>query len=459
MAQEIRIKGYYDSLKEKNFVDSNFMCKLGMEFLLSNLLFKGDLKKVLYSKEDIAFRRRVETLGNGDVSKGQSYSYLNLDLPFAIYSQSSTIEEDDRGGTQNAYQIVKGLIDPFSGIVTKAAAVKVTYEATIFFARREDINIASQLLYWEKTPKAPLYYVVEHEICGQRLDIPVFITVETIDSNPEYNEKDWLQKSKIFPMKATFTIRTYQTLIEDIDNHIKLPLRFSGLYAYNDEEVVFTQKTSLIWADAKWTQHAHFSTDEEQKVHLVKDSVAANENFKKELKNLRPTKNNAVMKDDGTVLAIEDGDMLYKDSSNLEKKLLHEGKAIRETKDNIIKDVVEGYFNEDRDCQLLEFHQNEDETTETSITVDWKIKPEDEPNFRKIVFYVPGVTEAQIEDVNVSSLKINGVYPGSDYDLTMIVYSKYDTKLTYTLKLKTKGEKILSNKLSDLLIGKTFTGF
>lgn len=165
------------------------------------------------------------------------------------------------------------------------------------------------------------------------------------------------------------------------------------------------------------------------------------------------------MKDDGTVLAIEDGDMLYKDSSNLEKKLLYEGKAIRETKDNIIKDVVEGYFNEDRDCQLLEFHQNEDETTETSITVDWKIKPEDEPNFRKIVFYVPGVTEAQIEDVNVSSLKINGVYPGSDYDLTMIVYSKYDTKLTYTLKLKTKGEKILGNKLSDLLVGKTFTGF
>ena len=48
--QELKIKGYYDSLRDKNFVDTNFMCKLGMEFLLSSLFFKGDLGKVIYSK-------------------------------------------------------------------------------------------------------------------------------------------------------------------------------------------------------------------------------------------------------------------------------------------------------------------------------------------------------------------------------------------------------------------------
>ena len=93
MAQEVKINGYYDSLREKNFIDTNQMCKLGMEFLLSNLLFKGDLNKVLYSKEDIAFRKRVEMLGNGDVGKGQDYSYINLDLPFAIYSQNASYED------------------------------------------------------------------------------------------------------------------------------------------------------------------------------------------------------------------------------------------------------------------------------------------------------------------------------------------------------------------------------
>lgn len=459
MAQEVKINGYYDSLREKNFIDTNQMCKLGMEFLLSNLLFKGDLNKVLYSKEDIAFRKRVEMLGNGDVGKGQDYSYINLDLPFAIYSQNASYEEDDRGSTQNAFQIVKGLIDPFTGIITKAAAVKVSYEATIFFARRADVNIASQLLYWEKTPAAPLYFIVEHEICGQPLEIPVFMTIDSIDSNPEYAEKDWLEKSKIFPIKVGITIRTYQTLIEDIDNHIKLPLRFSGLYGYNDEEVVFTQKTSLIWADAKWSQHEHFQIDEDKKINLIKEAEIVNDTAKKAVKDMPNHIKNSKNIKSGEILKIEDGDALYKDSSNLTKRLLHEGKAIRESTDRIIKDTVEGYFNEDRDCQLIEFHQNNEKTTENHITIEWKIKPEDEGNFKNLTVYIPGVIEENITDVDVHSLEINGVFPGSEYRATIIVYSIYDTKLTYVLNLKTKGQKILGNKLSDLLVGKTFTQF
>lgn len=460
MAQDLQIKGYYSKLKDKNFVDTNTMCKLGMEFLLSNLLFNGDLNKVLYSKEDIAFRRRVEMVGNGNVKDGQDYSYINLDLPFAIYSQTSTIEEDDRGSTQNAFQIVKGLVDPFSGIITKAAACKTTYEATIFYARRDDVNVASQLLYWEKTPNAPLYFVVEHEICGQPLNIPVFITIDSIDANPGYQEREWLEKSKIFPVKVTFTIRTYQTLIEDIGGRIKLPLRFAGLYGYNDEEVVFTQKTTLVWADAKWSQHAHFDVDEEHQIKLIKDAEIVNEDAKQTTKQMRKSskkKQTSVMKDDGKVLAIENGDMLYRDSSGLTKKLLHEGKPIREVTDNIVKDVVEGYFNEDRDCQLLEFNQNDEMTTENHITINWKVKPEDKPSFKKIVIYIPGVCETAITDCDTESYEIDGVFPGSEYRGTLVLYSSFGSKLTYSLNLKTKGQKVLGNKLSDLLIGKTFT--
>ena len=424
-----------------------------MEFLLSNLLFKGDLKRVLYSKEDIAFRRRVETVGGGDVAAGEQGSLMSLDLPFAIYSQSSTIEEDDRGSTQNAYQIVKGLIDPFSGIITKAAAVKVGYEATVFFARLADVNVASQLLYWEMTPKAPLYFIAEHEICGQRLDIPVFISIDSIDSNPNYQEKEWLQKSKIFPIKVSLTIRTYQTLIEDIDGHIKFPLRFSGMYGYNDEEVVFTQKTSLIWADSKWSQHAHFALDYDNKPHLIKEAEIVNTDAAKQIE--KTVKGKKIKED--AVVATEDGDMLYCDTSHLEKRLLNEGKAVRESTDTIIKDVVEGYFNEDRDCQLLEFHQGA--TTERSFVIEWKVKPEDEPNFRSIAIYIPGVIEKEITDVNVRSLEVGGVFPGSEYLATLVVYSNYDSKLTYNLKLKTAGEPILGEgrKLSDLLVGRTFT--
>ena len=106
MAQEIAVKGYYDSVYNKGFCSTNVCCKLGMEFFLSQLLLKGDLRKVVYSKEDIAFRRRLETLGEGTV-RDKTFNYITLDLPFAVYSQTGGLEEDDRGFTQNAGQIIR----------------------------------------------------------------------------------------------------------------------------------------------------------------------------------------------------------------------------------------------------------------------------------------------------------------------------------------------------------------
>jgi len=241
MSQELAIKGYYQNLYDSNFLSTNIGAKLGMEFFLSTLLFKGDLKRVVYSKEDIAFRRRVELLGNGTV-KDSKFNYIALDMPFAVYSQSGTYEEDDRGSTQNTGQIVIGKIEPESGLRIKAAAVKVEYEATIFCGRRDDVNVISQLLYWEKTPKFPVYFGVEHEICGHPISIPFYITLDSFDSNVDYEDKTWLEKSKIYPIKCKFTIRSYQTLIENIDKFFDLPIRFSGLYACNNEEIVYTQK-------------------------------------------------------------------------------------------------------------------------------------------------------------------------------------------------------------------------
>lgn len=435
--QEIKIKSYYQSLRDKNFIDTNFMCKLGMEFFLSMLLFKGDLSRVLYSKEDIAFRRRIETVGKGDI-KGKKLSYMTLNLPFGIYSQETTIEEDDRGSTQNAYQIVKGFTDPDTGITIKGAAVKVGYTSTIFFSNLDDINVAAQLLYFEKTPKAPLYFVVENDVCGTPVDIPVFITLDQMDTDPQYNAegKQFLKESKILPVKLKFTIRTYQILIEDIDGIIKLPLRFSGLYAYNDEEVVFTQKTSLIWANSKFGSESHVATlGSDGKLRYENDNdlmldrlKGLTENFKHEE---TQESNSPILKNDGLT----------------EKEVL----------DDIIADTVSGYFSDNRDCTLLEYHQVEDETSEEYATVEWKVRPEEEPNFSKIVFYIPGVCNSEVNDIFINKFKIDDLYPGSSYKCTIILYSKNDSKLTYSLTINTKGEKAIK-KLSDKLVGRTFTG-
>jgi hypothetical protein len=412
------------------------------------LLFKGDLSRVVYSKEDIAFRRRIETLGNGDIKNGE-YNYVTLDLPFAVYSQTGPFEEDDRGSTQNAGQIVLGQVDPDSGIIVKAAAVKTKYNATIFFSRRDDVNVASQLLYWEKTPKFPVYYIVEHTINGFPIDIPVFMTLESFDSNVDYEEKTWLQQSKIFPIKCEFTIRSYQTLIEHIDNTIKLPIRFSGLYGYNDEEIYFTQRTCLIWANQKWTPKEY---DEliSKDIEIGPTGIVT---VGKKEKVYDPNNNKRIDDLDGE----EWPSVAETARLDLDIGLKNYGKIQQVELDETIADAVVGYFQEDRDCVLDEFHQVDEHTTENSIEIEWKVKEADAPFFKNIVIYIPGLVRTQIDDLHTTTFTVNNLYPGSKYDCTLIITSKDHNKLTYKLKLLTKGEAVLPKKLSDKLRGKIFT--
>jgi len=433
MAEELRVRGYYSGLYDEGFISTNQCCRLGMEFFISQKLFKGDLSRVVYSKEDIAFRRRIETVGKGDV-KGQDYNYINLDLPYAVYSQSGSYEPDDRGSTQNAGQIVMGQMQPDNGVILKAAAVKIAYESTIFFSRRDDVNVASQLLYWEMTPKFPLYYIVEYNLCGVPMDIPVFITLESFDSNVDYAEKEWLEKSKIFPIKCQYTIRSYQTLIEKVDDGIELPVRFSGLYGYNKEnEIVYTQKTSLIWSDWKWSPEAAEKTPEKipqidsmgNTIYLPTDKATYN------------------------YMASNPALGVF-DESKVDKKFTYE------IVHDVMADVIKGYFEDQRDCVLDEWHQVDEETGENYITIEWKVADDKKEDFRSITIYIPGLVRVEVKDIETTKYKIENLFPGSEYDCSLTVTSKNYSVLTYKLLLNTKGEKVLGKKLKDNLEGKTF---
>jgi hypothetical protein len=428
MAQEIALKNYYHSLYQSNFLSTQLGAKLAMEFFLPTLLFYGDRSRVLYSKLDIANRRRLELLGNGYVQdQAAKYSYINLDLPFAIYSQSGNLEEDDRGGTQNAGQIVYGRTDPESGLKIRAAAVKVEYESTVFFGRRDEVNVASQLLFWERTPHAPLYFGVEHEICGHPISIPFFITLDSIDSNVEYEEKTWLDKSKIFPIKLKCTIRSYQTLIENIDKYFDLPLRFSGLYGYNNNEIVYTQKSTLLWANEKW------STD---------GSSSEFEDFKD------------IPGSDIKIIPVHEAAR-----KKIETGLKNYGRGhIEDETNETVRSAVEGYFTEDVDCTLEEFYQDMDKTTENEITIHWKTRDRNLPWFNAILIYIPGITNTSIDDPTTEELTIKGLHPGSKYDCTLVTISKSNSKLTYKLTCTTKGQPVLGGTLSSQLVGRSFVG-
>ena len=58
MAQEILINDYY-GISER-FIDPHISTKVALEAFLAKEFFKGDFSRVIYSAQDIVFRRRIE---------------------------------------------------------------------------------------------------------------------------------------------------------------------------------------------------------------------------------------------------------------------------------------------------------------------------------------------------------------------------------------------------------------
>ena len=92
LGTEYQGTGYYDEDRSK-FVDIHNSIKISIESFLATILFKGDLSRIVYCKEDIAFRRRVELVdsANKDTTNIQP---LSLQLPFACFSKSSCLAKN-----------------------------------------------------------------------------------------------------------------------------------------------------------------------------------------------------------------------------------------------------------------------------------------------------------------------------------------------------------------------------
>jgi hypothetical protein len=257
MAEEfdaLNLAYYANQLKNGNkYIDSHRLACIALEQFLADLLFKKDLKRIIYSTPEISFRKRVQLMDTAQTENLQ-YNYLTLDLPYASYYRSGEIEEDDRPWTQQAAESITGVYNTDIDRLIRYNAYKCEYEATIMYSRRDDVRLAEQLLYWEKSPSYPIRYVATVRWRGYPIDIPLFFTLDKIETNAQYKESDFLVKSRIFPIKATFTLRSYQVLINNIDKVCSLPIRFeANADDWDDETTAYiVEEALLLWASQKF---------------------------------------------------------------------------------------------------------------------------------------------------------------------------------------------------------------
>ena len=406
MAKEITQKPYYDGYTsyetkiDTPFIDIHQSVKVCLNAFLANLLFKADLKRVIYSKTDIAFRRRIELEDKGKL-ENQEYNPISLNLPFANFYQSSDWEPDDRQFVKNAGQAIFGVYDKNTFRRIRSIPVMCKYNATIYLSRRDDVRLVQQLFFQEKSPGTDIRLYAKYGWKGQTLLIPVFARINSINTKPDYNQKDWLEKQRIFPVDVEFTIRSYQIRLANINNIINLPIRFMNYHTEDENDTIYlTEQSSLEFAVQRWdldVDENKINTEDEDLNLFAEKHFASKEYTKKQL------------------IALA-----------------------KEIPSQTTYDIIKGYLTETTEATLNAYYYDENRSTQTKAYINLQIKKADRQYFHHLDIIVPGHDKVTITDCNATLAEIDGLYPNSTYDCQILVYSVNGDICTYNLSFTTK---------------------
>lgn len=402
MAREEYIKSYYESSISTKWIDIHQSVKCCIEKFLAELLFKNDYSRVVFSPSDSVFRRRIETVDKGKKEDTQ-LTPITLNLPFAAYHQSGDWEADDRSAVMNTSQAVLGIYDMNIYRRLRSLACKATYKAQIFFNSREDVRAAQQLLYWEQEPKHPIWIYSCFNWKGKPLAIPAFLTIESINTTPEWEELKFLENQRIFPIEVEFTVRSYQVVVPNVDGIVRLPYRFQNYEVDEGDNMYITEETVLEFVNEKWSnidvETSADSDDEELNAYAKK---------------------------------------YFEDDDYTEEQVVLLGKQLM---NDTTYDIIKGYFTETTEVNLDAFYYYEPTSTPTTAVIKFKIKPADRKYFQTMKILIPGRTDpVVITDCKQNEVTLEGLNPNSTYDLIILTYSTSGNITTFNLSLTTKAD-------------------
>lgn len=400
-------KSYYDSdLMNKKYIDTHLAVQTTLETFFSDVLFKGDLSRVVYASPDMAFRRRVQTLDSKkEYNEDAPIVPEGLDLPFIQYFPESDPEADDRPSAVSASSVIRGEWDEDFETHVRSLATKQTYKATLFVARRDEARFFHTMLLQEKEPKFPIRYYYTLEWRGVNLTIPINITIENLSTTPNFEQTKFLTKNKVFPVTVDFTVRTYQLIINSFDNFCQLPKRFSNVIDDYDElnapTEYITEKVVLNWASEKFNMDM-----DSDKIDYESD----------EIKNLLRSP------------------YYFNQKELSEAELLS---SVADVPTTYTTDVIQGYFQTDSSAELNRIAYNKAKSTPTTAYFDFAVKPACFDKFLDMEISIPGYEPVVVKDCKARNAVITGLTQNSEYKVTALVHATDSTVKTYFLTIVT----------------------
>lgn len=404
MAVEEVQRGYYDDAKKK-WIDINLSVKCCVSKFLAEVLFKNDYSRVVYAMPDAVFRRRIETLDRGKTGeelKVDKFKPTSLELPFGAFNQSGDWEADDRPYAQNASQTIYGVYDRTIYKRLRILPCKSKWKITLYYSRRDDVKQAAQRLYWEQEPKHPARMYCVFNWKGNPVAIPANITIESINTKPEWEELKFLENQRIYPVEVELTVRSYQVVIPTSEAVVTLPYRWQHLLHDDGSDIYITEETILEFVNERWDN-----------IDVKSDVDTSNAEL------------NAIAK------------KFFEDSSYTEEQIQQLGKSLS---NETTYDIIKGFYTETTEVSLNTFLYYEPTSTPTKAVIKYAVKPADYKYFEEIVFVIPGQENIVVKDCKQKEVVIKGLHPSSTYDIVILTKSTTGNITTFNLSFTTKDD-------------------
>jgi len=180
------------------------------EYYLANLIFRGDISRVVWSSDDSILRKRqlshLNKTGCEDLDIGDLVP--DLDIPFANYWAGDGYWRPIR--PNSAQQFTGAYVDGVGTVQTMD--VETTFSGTLVYDQEAQKNIASELLMWEHHVPGPTLWTTPIVIDGKHVvELPIKFYLETIVTAPDYTDLTWLKQAHLIIMK--YSVRVESMLI------------------------------------------------------------------------------------------------------------------------------------------------------------------------------------------------------------------------------------------------------
>ena len=184
------IQAFYQT---QDFINVAYALDIAIIEHFADMLFDGDKKRVIYSSNAYALRKR------SDHNEG------NLNLPFFNFRANQYQPGMRMHWNTRAY--TQGVYIPEIGESVRFAPVKIGYEATFWCHQDYDLRYAFAEMVWDTDNKTLLF--PEVEINQEQIPLTASLSYADLNFEPEYNEQDWLERNEIHSATMDFELEVF----------------------------------------------------------------------------------------------------------------------------------------------------------------------------------------------------------------------------------------------------------